>query len=399
MHNIQDSTPSRQSIAVFNLGFRPFFAVAAAYALVAMLAWMGIYVFGGSLPLATLPAMTWHAHEMIYGYSMAVIAGFLLTAVRNWTGVQTLHGLPLALLVAVWALARLAPFVNLPGGQYVLAALDLGFMIFLLVAVAIPIVRARQWRQLGIVSKLLLLGFGNTLFYAGVFGWSSQGDRIGLYIGFYLIIALILTMSRRLIPFFTERGVDEQVTLKNRRWLDIAALLLFVLFMLLEVFTGLKQAAAVTAILLFVLHAFRLYGWFTPAILRHPLLWSLHAGYTFIVAGFILYAAAVFFGISPFLSVHAFAVGGIGVITLGMMARVSLGHTGRNIRRPPKAVVYILLALIVAAVIRVFLPLVGMEHYRLWIALSQVFWILGFTGFLVVYSPVLIKPRIDGQPG
>jgi uncharacterized protein involved in response to NO len=398
MLNIQNSTSPR-SIAVFNLGFRPFFAAAAAFALIAMLAWMGIYVFGGGLPLATLPAITWHAHEMIYGYSMAVIAGFLLTAVRNWTGIQTLRGLPLALLFTVWALARLVPFVNLPGGKYLLAALDLGFMAFLLGAVAIPIVRAQQWRQLGILSKLLLLATGNAVFYAGLFGWISQGMRTGLYIGFYLIIALILTMGRRLIPFFTERGLDAPVTLKNRRWLDIAVLLLFVLFMLLEVFTGFKQLAAVAAILLFVLHAVRLYGWFSPGIFRHPLLWSLHTGYAFMVAGFALYAASVFFGISPFLSVHAFAVGGIGLISLGMMARVSLGHTGRNIRRPPKAVFYILLALIVAAVIRVFPPQAGMEYYRLWIALSQMFWILAFTGFLIVYFPILTRPRIDGQPG
>lgn len=399
MLNIQDSTSSRQSVALFNLGFRPFFTGGAVFALVAMLAWMGIYLFGAQLPLAGLPAVTWHAHEMIYGYSMAVIAGFLLTAVRNWTGVQTLHGFPLALLFAVWALARLVPFVNLPGGQYVLALLDLGFMIFLLIAVVMPIVRVKQWRQLGVASKLVLLGLGNAWFYAGLFGWSGRGTRAGLYMGLYLIIALILTMGRRLIPFFTERGVDYPVALKNRRWLDVTSLLLFVLFLVLDVFTGSRQAAALTALALFGLHAVRLYGWFTPGILSHPLLWSLHVGYGFIVAGFALYAAAVYFGVSPFLSVHAFAVGGLGIISMSMMARVSLGHTGRNVRQPPKAVVYVLLALTVAAVIRVFLPLLDLERYRLWIAGAQIFWILAFAGFLAVYFPILFRPRIDGQPG
>lgn len=399
MLNIQDSAPSRQSIAVFNLGFRPFFAGAAVHAVVAMLVWMCIYLFGAQPLPAGLPAVAWHAHEMIYGYSIAVIAGFLLTAVRNWTGVQTLRGFPLALLFAVWALARLAPFVNMPGGRYVMALLDLGFMIFLLIAVVTPIVRVKQWRQLGIASKLVLLGLGNAWFYAGLFGWSGSGTRAGLYMGLYLIIALILTMGRRLIPFFTERGLDYPVALKNRRWLDVTSLLLFVLFLVLDVFTGSRQAAALTAVVLFGLHAVRLYGWFTPGILRHPLLWSLHAGYGFIVAGFALYAATVYYGVSPFLSVHAFAVGGLSVISLSMMARVSLGHTGRNVRQPPKAVVYILLALSVAAVIRVFLPLLGLEHYRLWIAGSQIFWILAFTGFLAVYFPILLRPRIDGQPG
>jgi uncharacterized protein involved in response to NO len=399
MLNIQESTRPGQSVAVFNLGFRPFFLGGAAYAMIAMLTWMGIYIFGARLPLSTLPAVNWHAHEMIYGYGMAVIAGFLLTAVRNWTGIQTLHGWRLGLLLAVWMLARVMPFLDIKGGLYAMAALDLGFMLCLLGAVVSPIVRVKQWRQLGIASKLLLLTIGNACFYVSLLGWSEHGARYGLYVGFYLIIALILTMSRRLIPFFTERGVDYNATLKNRRWLDIAVLLLFVLFLVLEVFTDFRQVAAVTAIALFVLHTVRLLGWFTPGIFRHPLLWGLHAGYAFIVAGFALYAAAVYFGISPFLSVHAFAVGGIGIVTVSMMARVSLGHTGRNIRKPPGAVAWVLLALIAATVTRVFLPLTGMEHYRWWIAGSQVFWILAFAGFLAVYFPILTRPRIDGQPG
>lgn len=392
------ATPTNRK-ALFNLGFRPFFVGAALHALLAMLAWMAIYVFGAGLLQTALPPISWHAHEMIYGYGMAVIAGFLLTAVRNWTGIPTLNGWPLVFLFALWACARLTPFLDITGGLYAMAALDLAFVLFLLAAVVVPIVRARQWRQLGVATKLVLLGAGNACFYAGLLGWSGQGIRIGIYGGFYLIIALILTMSRRLIPFFAERGVGYPVQLKNRRWLDIASLLLFVLFLVLDVFAGLKQPAAVASLGLFVLHAIRLHGWFTRGILHYPLLWSLYAGYAFIVAGFALYTAAVYSGISPFLSVHAFAVGGIGTVTLAMMARVALGHTGRNVHQPPKTVTYILLALLVAAVIRVFLPLLDIEHYRWWIAGSQVFWILAFAGFLLVYFPFLLKPRIDGQPG
>lgn len=393
------SLAANSNNALFNLGFRPFFLGAALYALLAMAAWMAIYVFGASLTQAALPAVSWHAHEMIYGYGMAVIAGFLLTAVRNWTGIPTLSGWPLVLLFALWALARLLPFVKIDGGLYVLATVDLSFIVFLLAAVVVPIVRARQWRQLGVTSKLILLGLGNACFYAGLLGWSDQGIRIGIYGGFYLIIALILTMSRRLIPFFTERGVGYAVQLVNRRWLDISSLLLFVLFLILEVFAGLRQAAAAAALALFLLHALRLHGWFTRGILRYPLLWGLHAAYAFMVAGFLLYALAVYSGLLPFLAVHAFAVGGIGLVTLAMMARVALGHTGRNVQQPPETVRYALLALILAAVFRVFVPLFDMEHYRLWIACSQVFWILAFGTFLLAYFPFLVKPRIDGQPG
>jgi uncharacterized protein involved in response to NO len=398
MHTIQDRAPADKNSALFNLGFRPFFIGAGIHAVVTMLIWMGIYVFGASPLPPALPAVSWHAHEMIYGYGMAVIAGFLLTAVRNWTGIPTLNGRPLALLFALWVLARLLPFLDIPGGQYALAALDLSFVLLLMIAVVVPVVQARQWRQLGVVSKLILLGLGNACFYAGLLGWIDGGVRIGIYGGFYLIIALILTMSRRLIPFFTERGVGYPVQLKNRRWLDIASLLLFVLFLLLDVFAGFRQAAAATALALFALHAIRLHGWFTRGILRFPLLWGLYAGYALIVSGFALYAAAVYAGISPFPGVHAFALGGIGIVTLAMMARVALGHTGRNVHQPPRAVKYMLLALTFAAVIRIFPPLLDMEHYRLWIACSQIFWILAFGGFLLTYFPVLMKPRIDGRP-
>lgn len=399
MLKIQDPAAAGNRFALFNLGFRPFFMGAALYALLAMLAWMAIYVFGASLPLAGLPAVTWHAHEMIYGYGMAVIAGFLLTAVRNWTGIPTLSGIRLALLFALWALARLLPFVNIEGGLYALAAVDLGFALCLLVAVVAPIARARQWRQLGVASKLVLLGLGNACFYAGLLGWFDAGVRIGIYGGFYLIIALILTMSRRLIPFFTERGVGYTVQLRNRLWVDVSSLALFVLFLILEVFAGQKQAAAATALALCALHALRLYGWFTRGILHYPLLWGLHAAYAFMVAGFALYAAGVWLGISPFLGLHAFAVGGIGIITLAMMAHVALGHTGRNVHQPPPIVRYALLALVLAVVFRSFAPLFDMAHYRLWIALSQAFWIPAFGAFLLRYFRFLMQPRIDGQPG
>src|SRR5690606_15875775 len=138
------------------------------------------------LPLPGLPAITWYAHELIYGYSMAVIAGFLLTAVRNWTNIQTLNGRPLALLFALWLIARIVPFLPIEGGLYLLAVLDLSFIVCLLIAVLMPIIRAQQWREAGIASKLVLLGLGNACFYAGLFGWFDQGIRIGLYGGFYL---------------------------------------------------------------------------------------------------------------------------------------------------------------------------------------------------------------------
>lgn len=384
---------------LFNLGFRPFFLGASAFAVASVALWFGIYHFGWPSPLAAVSAPLWHAHEMIYGYSLGVIAGFLLTAVRNWTGIQTLYGLRLSLLFSCWLLARLAPLLPGPGAVYVMAALDMVFVLGLVIALLQPIIRVRQWKQMGVISKIVLLGIANGLFYAGVFGWQPQGVDWGIFGGLYFVIALIMTMGRRVMPFFIEGGVDYPVRLKNRRWLDVSSIVLFLLFVVVDLFTGYKHVAALAALLLFVLHCLRLWGWHTPGIWKKPLLWSLYCAYGSIVLGFLLYAAGVFLPIPPSASVHAFAFGGIGTITLSMMARVSLGHTGRNIQSPPKALLYLFLIFLAGLLFRVVAPLLDRGDYSLWIAFSQVLWITVFSGFLIIYFPILTKPRLDGKFG
>ena len=387
------------NVALFALGFRPFFLGAGLFALAGMLVWMSMLTLDGPRLASQLPVVSWHAHEMLYGYSMAVIAGFLLTAARNWTGIQTLSGWTLALLFMLWAIARVSPFLNSQYALEYMAAFDLLFATGLWIALAVPIIRVRQWRQLGILIKVLLLGGGNLLFYLGVIGFVENGVHLGLYTALYLIIALILTMSRRLIPFFTEHSVSYEVKLRNRRWLDIAGLLLFLFFFVADVFVNTTSIAAALAVVLAILHSIRLTGWYTPGIWRNPLLWSLYAGYAFIITGFVLYAAGVYTAISRFLSVHAFAVGGIGLISLSMMARVSLGHTGRNVHTPPAALTYLLIALVLSTMVRVALPLIDVSLYLLWIKASQILWAWAFAGFIAVYTPFLVFPRKDGQPG
>ena len=150
---------------------------------------------------------------------------------------------------------------------------------------------------------------------------------------------------------------------------------------------------------LFAIHAIRISGWLTPGIWKKPLLWSLFAAYLFMISGFLLHAGTHYFGWNPFLAVHAFAMGGIGLISLSMMARVSLGHSGRSIHKPPSNLTYALALLICGIIFRVFFPLVSPEEYPTWIALAQVFWILAFGIFLLLYYPILTRPRIDGLPG
>jgi uncharacterized protein involved in response to NO len=384
--------------AILNLGFRPFFAAAAIYSILAVLAWSAMYLAGWHGPFRHMAAATWHAHEMIYGYSMAVIAGFLLTAVRNWTGHQTLHGYPLLLLVLVWLAARILFFTGDMNTLPFQALLDSGFFIGLIASLLLPITRTRQWKQLGILSMLLLLMVSNLVFHAGLSGAIEDGVRMGLYSGVYLIIALVLVMASRVFPFFIERGVGYPVKITNRAWLDVSGLFLYLAFWLAEMIQADSTAVAVCAFALTIVHVLKMAGWYTRGLWRKPLLWVLYLGYGWIVAGFALKAAVVL-GVSPTLSLHAFAYGGIGVLTLGMMSRVSLGHTGRSVAEPPPGLTLMFSVLMIGAVTRVLLPLLDPAHYTLWIGLAQGLWLIAFLLFLYRFLPMLLQPRPDGQPG
>ena len=398
MQQIEESVPP-PSFALFELGFRPFFSAAAMFAIVAIGLWMAMFVF--SLPLAPrgLGGTLWHGHEMVFGYAMAVIAGFLLTAVGNWTGVPGLRGRALLGLLAAWTVARGAFFLPSTSALIVAALADTVFALGLLLAVARPIVRVRQWKQSGILAKLVLLLASNLAYYVGALGYAPDVAAWGLYSGLYLVLALVLAMARRVVPFFIERGVDEDFEARNRAWLDVGSMVLFLIWVVLEVFLDQALTVGILSLALFLLHMVRLRDWFTPGILRAPLLWSLYLGYGFIVLGFLLKALSVFLGIPPTLAVHAFAFGGIGMVPLGMMSRVSLGHTGRNVFDPPQVLAPMFALLLAGALTRVIAPLVDGANYIVWVGISQVFWMLGFGLFLIAYLPMLVRPRLDGRRG
>jgi uncharacterized protein involved in response to NO len=295
--------------------------------------------------------------------------------------------------------ARLMPFIPLEPNLQLMAGLDLLFMLALLVAMFMPIGKVKQWNQLGIILIVALLLCGNLLFYLGVLNVLAQGVEWGLYSGLYVILGLIFVIGRRVIPFFIEKGIDGPVEVKNWRWLDIANAILFALFAILDVFTGYDQLVAGLALVLFIINSIRLFGWYTPGIFRKPLLWVLYLAYTFIVAGFAMKFAGFVYGWSASAHVHLFTVGGIGLMTTGMMARVALGHTGRNVFEPPKVLIAIFILILASAVSRVFLPLLVVQHYLAWVVLSQLLWMAAFLLLLWTYLPMLIKPRIDGRYG
>ena len=394
--------PYTGKYALHHLGFRPFFLGAGLFAVLGMILWAGIYGFGWSALPAAYPAITWHAHEMVFGYAVAVAAGFLLTAVKNWTNQQTLHETPLLVLAGVWATARLLPFLGVP--LIVIAVVDTLFLLWLTIAMARPIIRSKQWKQLALVGKIALLVPANIAFYLGLLGYWPEGVSVGLYSGFYIILGLIFTMGRRVIPFFIERGVGCPFTARNDVWVDRLSLVLFLVFAIADVIalaTGNALAglpSGVLALVQVVLHSFRLLGWYHPNIWEKPLLWSLYLAYGWLIAGFLLKFAYLASGGVP-VWIHAFSYGGIAMMTVGMMSRVALGHTGRDVAEPPTILAVIFLLLFAGAFIRVLNTWLVPEFYAMWILNAQFLWIAAFVLFLWHYAPMLIKPRIDGRYG
>ncbi|MGQ2964224.1 NnrS family protein [Methylophilus sp.] len=394
-----DKTTPGYRFALFNLGFRPFFLLASAFAAISIAAWMWSYLRFTLPPLFYVSASQWHAHEMLYGFAFAVIAGFLLTAVKNWTGRQTLQGPALAALVACWTGAR-AVMLIAPDLVMLAAILDLSFNLWLMLAIARPVIQVKQWRQLGVLAKVAVLTLGNAAFYAQALGWSMSGARASLWIGLLLNVSLILVISRRILPGFIERGVQEKVTLKNMAWLDRLLMLSLVVLLLNILTVDSAMVNMVSGLTTGTANSLRLLRWHTPGLWRVPLLWSFYSGLWLITAGFFLYALSFMpSGVSLILAIHCWAIGGIGVITLAMMARVSLGHTGRNIHTPPASVFWIFALVIAATLSRVFLPLLWPETYRLSVMLAAACWIAAFTWFCIAYWPMLSKPRADGMPG
>lgn len=388
------------STPVLRLGFRPFFLSAGVFAVVAMTLWVFLWRDGrlGPWSPTAIDPIAWHAHEMVFGYSLAVVAGFLLTAVRNWTGRPTPSGGALGALVGCWALARVGLLAG-PGALPVAALADLAFNLGLLIGVARPIVAVRQKRQAGIVSKIALLGIANGLFYLGAAGWLAIPPLLVAQAAVFLLVALVLTLAGRVLPGFIERGVRVPVRIHDPVWPARASLVLFLAFFVVEVFFDLPRVSGVLAAVLAVITGWRIVAWHTRALWREPLLWGLYCAVLAIWAGFVLYALAGWMALPRTLALHAFAAGGIGLATLSMMARVSLGHTGRDIRRPPGLVGLALAVLTAGVLARVALPLVWLDGYAHAVLASQILWALAFALFVVAYTPILLAPRVDGANG
>ena len=376
----------------FALGFRPFFLAAGLYAVLLMGLWL--LVLHGSIDLGSLSPIVWHGHEMLFGFAVAVIAGFLLTAAQNWTGIRTLSGTPLAALFLLWLAGRLSFLVpGLPAG--LVAAIDLSFLLAL--ALALPILKARQLNNAPFPVMLLALAAANALVHFERLGWTADTARVGLHLAIYVVVAMMTVMGGRVIPSFT----DNKLRTRARRWkpIEILVPVTTLAALLAALITADSPVTALLASTAAAAHGIRLAGWYTRKLWSVPLLWILHLGYAWIALGFALLAlSAAGLAAAASSSLHAFTAGGIGVLTLGMMARVSLGHTGRMLE-PAPLMTLAFVAINVAALIRVMVPLLFPAAYSQSMTLAGLVWMAAFGLFATIYTPILLRPRVDGKPG
>lgn len=393
-----------KKFSLFNLGFRPFFLMALTWSALTILIWLGI--FTGELKIKTSLSnpVFWHMHEMLFGYAMAVIVGFLLTAVRNWTNHQTIDGWRLGCLVLLWLVARISWFAQAP--VLFIAFFDLTFQLLALSAIIYPLYMAKKYVQMGIASILILMFIANLFFYLALFNvfeaYTTNKVIMGsIYSMIYLVLSLIYTMARRVIPFFIESGIGCKNQLRNNIWTDRLAILLLIVFGIEEVFFPNEQISCVLAFSLFTLHSWRWIGWWHKGIWTRPLLWILYIGYACTSLGFLIHFLATVdvFHIHQSLVVHAYMLGSMGMVAGGMMARVSLGHSGRSVFSPPQQLRYIFMLLVLAFVTRVILPILFPHLYWRSISISAIFWSVGFFWLLWIYAPILYQARIDGKAG
>ncbi len=381
---------------LLRLGFRPFFLLGSLLAALALPLWIFAWLGGWHSLQPQGGWLAWHRHEMAFGFAGAIIAGFLLTAVQNWTGRPGLSGRPLGALVLLWLLARAAwwqPWMPL------LLLSNLTFFAAVAAVIARQLWAVRQSRNYPIVGVLLLLGLADGLTLVGVQLQNDGLQRQGVLAAVWLVAAMMGLIGGRVIPFFTQRGLGRAQQVQAWEWLDQSLLLGTVLIALLHA-AGLALRPGLLLAALFALlalgHGIRLVRWFDKGLLRVPLLWSLHLAYGWLVlacAGMALWHLGLLDSPSP--ALHGLTVGAMGGLIIGMMARVSLGHTGRPLELPRGfALAFVLLNL--AALLRV----VGVGiQYSLTLWLAAALWVGAFTLYLYRYGPMLCRTRADGHPG
>ena len=393
---LTQTTTNNLPVPVLRLAFRPLFLLAALFAVLAIGGWTAVLQgwafqpYGGSY--------WWHAHEMLFGFVAAVIAGFLLTAVQNWTGVPGLKGNALLGLVSLWLLARLLIAADISGLTAITALVDLAFLPVAAACLARSVLKVKQYRNLIFVPMLLGMTLSNLYMHMAVLlkepGWVQTGSHAMVM----LVTAIMCVIGGRVFPMFTANGTGTR-KVPPLPWLEKLSLISIGLLALLFLLPVKLPAAALTTLLLVagIAHGIRWVRWRFWVTFGTPLVWSLHAAYVCIPIGLLLLALHVGTGIISFsMAMHVITVGAMGGMILAMISRVSLGHTGRMIkvgRWMAAAFLFMVLAVLSRTLLVALWP--GTAP----VLLSAIFWCLAFAMFLIKYTPVLTQPRVDGGHG
>lgn len=391
-----DSVPRYRSFggpALFRQGFRPFFLGAGLWGFTAVALWLAVAQGLASIPTAFSPT-AWHAHEMIFGFAAAVIAGFLLTAIPNWTGRMPLQGLPLMILFGAWLVGRVVTATSALVGPGLAAVLDLSFLSLLLAVVLREIVSGRNWRNLAMPVALTGLLVANLLTHLEAAGQASTG-LIGQRLGIATIILLISLVGGRVIPSFTRNWLAKRAETNmptNFGRFDHVCLVLTLAALGAWVASPDSRTAGVALLMAGLANLARLARWRGHRTLSEPLVWSLHLGFAWVPAGLCLLGLGVFLPeIFPATAgLHALTSGAIGSVTLAVMTRAILGHTGRRLTADGRTTaIYILIA--TAAALRVAAP-IALDVYGPLLWVSGLLWIAALGLFTVHYGRMLLSP-------
>ena len=376
--------------ALFAYGFRPFFLAAGLWAAFGILLWLPQYLGLMTLPTAFGP-LDWHIHEMLYGYVAASVAGFLLTAIPNWTGRLPVSGWPLAGLVALWLAGRIAILCSAKIGGLAAAVIDVSFLVTLAAVAAREILAGKNWRNLRVLIVLGVLIAGNVVFHAEVLLKGSADYGIRIAIG--AAILLISLIGGRIVPSFTNnwltRNNPGRLPVPFSRY-DVATMGLSALALVLWIAAPAHVVTGGVLLAAGVLQSGRLARWAGDRALADRLVLVLHVGYAFVPLGFLLLGVAALTGdVPPSAGIHAWMAGAVGLMTLAVMTRATLGHTGQKLQAGP-ATQAIYACVLIGALLRVIAAVSGSLPL---IEIGGILWIAGFAGYALVYAPLLVMRK------
>ena len=398
---ITDLQKEQNIIPILRLGFRPFFLCGSLFSIFAIVLWLLMYkgainlgLFGGGY--------WWHIHEMIFGFGCAIIAGFLLTAVQNWTGARGIEGTTLLVLFLLWLAGRIVLLFPTTLGMFFSTIIELSFLPTVAFVLAKPLIAIKQYRNLFFVPLLLIFTVANLEMHLAVYYPTLFSIQFSAYAGIMIVTFLMSVMAGRVTPMFTANGTKTPKA-TSLFWLDIVtngSLGIATLYLLFQAVLGFSDTFfGILLISAGIFQTIRWLRWKPWITLTIPLLWSLHIAIKFIALGLILLGLSYLVDEIPSHHIwHLLTIGGMGGLILAMISRVSLGHTGRPLS-PPKAMPFAFIFITLAALLRSIGPWLFTDKAELCIDISGSFWLLAFGIFLITYAPMLMSARQDGRPG